>query len=138
MAVADRYVFEVSGEPPVKNARHKLVNRGGFIGRANSDEFNDLVDVLRAAWGDRPTLASGRWRLTITARWSRKRTLNDGTRVAFADVDAPISSTHDALERAGVFDNDMRIDELVARREYSPARPGLTIVIERVAEQPPT
>lgn len=134
MAVADRYVFEVSGEPPRKNRRHKVVRLGRRVSQANGDDFVALVDVLRHAWGSRPAITEGRWRVTITARWSRKRTLNDGTRVAFADVDAPISSTHDALERAGVFDNDMRIDELVARREYSPARPGLTIVIERVAE----
>lgn len=134
MAAEDRYVLEVAGEPPRKNRRHKVVRVGRRPGLANGDDFIALVAVLRRAWGSRATITEGRWRVTLTARWSRKRTLDDGLVVPWADVDAPISSTHDALERAGVFDNDMRIDVLVARREHCPSDPGLRIEIDRVAE----
>lgn len=130
MTAPARYVLEVLGAPPRKNRRH-VVARGQV---RNSPEFEELVFALAAAWGTRPRLVSGLWRVTIVGRWPRIRTLDDGTRVPFGDVDAPVSSAHDALQRAGVFDDDMRIAELVARREHSPERPGLRIEIERVAE----
>ena len=130
MPAPGRYVLEVLGAPPRKNRRH--IQAGGRT--INAPEFTALVEAIAAAWGPRPQLAAGTYRVTIVGRWSRLRTLDDGIRVPYGDVDAPISSVHDALERAGVFDNDMRIAELHARREHSPERPGLRIEIERVAE----
>lgn len=126
MSGSGRYVIELCGAPPRKNRRH--MHPGGRT--INAPEFTALVEALATAWRPRPTLAAGTYRVTIVGRWSRLRTLDDGTRVPYGDVDAPVSSVHDALEGAGVFDNDMRIAELAASREYDPENPGLTITIE--------
>lgn len=128
MEVGTVYAFDVPGAPPRKNRRHVLA-RGRLI---NGPDFNDLVEVLREAWSPRPTITEGLWRVDIVATWQTRRHLPDVS-VPKADVDAPVSSAHDALERARVIDNDIRISELTARREHSPTDPGLRIVLTRVA-----
>jgi Holliday junction resolvase RusA-like endonuclease len=70
----------------------------------------------------------------ITARWPRQRHLVD-TAVALGDVDAPVSSIQDALQRAGVLDDDIRLVELHATKTHDAARPGVVIALVRVAEE---
>ena len=128
MGVGTTFTFEIPGAPPRKNLRHVLVQRR----RINGPDFRNLVEVLRRAWAPRPPIAVGLWRIEIVATWQKRRHLSDVS-VPYADVDAPISSAHDALEKAGVIDEDIRFDEVSARREHSPTDPGLRIVITRVA-----
>lgn len=124
-----RFVIQIAGPPPRKNTRHDHAP-----GRpVNSADFKSLVSALRIAWGRRPTITAGLWSVKIEATWSRKRRLSCGAVIPYADVDAPISNVHDALEHAGIFDNDNRIDEIVARRQHDPERPGVLVIIERVA-----
>lgn len=121
-----RVAIRIVGSPPRKNRRHDQ----GAGHPINSRDFKTLVAAIAAAWGRRPPIASGLYRVTVEATWSRKRHLASGEVVPYADVDAPISSIHDALEKAGVFDNDVRVDEIIARRYYDPERPGVVVFIE--------
>lgn len=131
MELRDRYQIELRGMPPRKNRRHIRVGGGRSI---NAPEFTALVAALHLAWSPRPPIARGLWRLQVTARWPRQRHLVDLT-VALGDVDAPVSSIQDALQRAGVLDDDIRLVELHATKTHDAERPGVVIVLERVAEE---
>jgi hypothetical protein len=51
----------------------------------------------------------GLWRLDILSIWPAQRHHGDGTNTAKGDADAPIGMVKDALQFAGVIDDDMRI-----------------------------
>lgn len=108
----------VHGTPPRKNRRHA---HGGHSGPVrNSPEYLAWCEQLGAAWAaaSNPALASGTWRLRVTAVWPRKRDLG-GVVVAFGDVDAPISAVLDALQRCGAIDDDVRVIELRADKQLA-------------------
>ena len=55
------------------------------------------------------TIRTGRWMLEVVSFWPAQRHLDDVEQFAFGDSDAPLSMVRDALQRAGVIDDDMRI-----------------------------
>ena len=130
-----RYVLSLSGSPPRKNRRHVHVGRGR---RANSPEFTALVRAMGVAWGGEPKIEAGIWEASIVSRWPRKRNLSgvDGRVVALGDVDAPVSFVLDALQAAGVIDDDARIVTLAARKEWSATWPGVRVELARIGEVP--
>jgi Holliday junction resolvase RusA-like endonuclease len=68
--------------------------------------------------------------VTITAYWPRRRHLADGSGlIALGDVDAPAKAVLDALERAGVVDDDARVMELVARKRVDSMDPRIEIEV---------
>lgn len=78
-----------------------------------------------------PLIADGYWRLTLVQFAGRRR---KDTTLAHMDSDACLSPVRDAMEEAGVLDNDMRIlqDRTVAL--YRKGDPGLWIMLERLDE----
>lgn len=103
-----------------KNERHRLVvvNLGGKKRRAATKEsdlavaFKDAMRTAAEAAGfihGANTINAGTWALEVLAVWPTQRHLDDGTHTANGDSDAPLSMVKDALQHAGIIDNDMRI-----------------------------
>jgi Holliday junction resolvase RusA-like endonuclease len=59
--------------------------------------------------------AEGSWRAEILSVWPRKRDVINGQKIDFVcpmgDVDAPIAQVFDALQHAGILDDDARVCE---------------------------
>ena len=56
-----------------------------------------------------PMVRRGLWRLEILSIWPTERHHQDGTNTANGDSDAPIAMVKDAMQHAGIIDDDMRI-----------------------------
>lgn len=54
-------------------------------------------------------IRTGLWRLDIVSVWPTQRHHEDGTDTAYGDADAPVAMVKDALQYAGLIDDDMRI-----------------------------
>lgn len=110
------YSITLAGTPPRKNRRHALV-RGRLI---NSKDYKLFVEALGAAWtaAGHPAIASGTWALAVHSTWPRLRHLD--VDVPLGDCDAPISWIMDAMQAAGILDDDARIMSLAASKAQSP------------------
>lgn len=100
-----------------KNDRYRLVKMGGRMGQAESKiavEYKEAVKVAAVKCCGAAVLLgrgirSGLWRLDILSVWPTQRHHDDGTLTAYGDADAPVAMVKDALQHAGVIDDDMRI-----------------------------
>lgn len=59
-------------------------------------------------YGDK-TECTGVWSLEVLSIWPTERHLGDVAGLANGDADAPLSMVRDAMQRAGIIDDDMRI-----------------------------
>ena len=64
--------------------------------------------------------------------WPRARHHADGTDTANGDADAPISMVQDALQKAGVIDDDMRIVSTAGLASYSKGERRTVAVLRRL------
>lgn len=75
----------------------------------------------------------GAWRAEILACWDRKRDTIKGRPIGFVapvgDVDAPIAQVFDALQHAGILDDDARVVEVRAWNLY---RKGVRATVVRL------
>ena len=55
------------------------------------------------------TIRSGLWSLEVLSIWPHQRHLDGAGELANGDADAPLSMVRDAMQRAGIIDDDMRI-----------------------------
>jgi Holliday junction resolvase RusA-like endonuclease len=55
------------------------------------------------------TAQSGLWSLEVLSVWPTERHLDPAVQLANGDSDSPLAMVRDALQRAGVIDDDMRI-----------------------------
>ncbi len=55
------------------------------------------------------TIQSGLWSLEVLSIWPHQRHLEGAGELANGDADAPLSMVRDAMQRAGIIDDDMRI-----------------------------
>ncbi len=76
-----------------------------------------------------PAIKQGHWQLHLTVFCARQASATDGP---YIDSDACLAPVRDALEFAGVIDNDMRIREDHTRTEYRKGEPGLVIELRRL------
>lgn len=113
-----------------KNRHHRLA-KGRVILSAEARRFRDGVKLICAAEEIEP-ITTGEWVLTMVAFWPRIRHLD--VPVPFGDADAPVSAVLDALEYAGVLDDDARIVEVHARKEHDPDNPRIFVQLERVED----
>ena len=108
-----------------KNERHRVIR----LGRRASVKESDLAvafkhAVLQAAWdvditaNTGPLIAEGSWRLEVFATWPSKRALAGCVNAANGDSDAPLTMVRDALQHAGVVDDDMRIRQDATQADY--------------------
>jgi Holliday junction resolvase RusA-like endonuclease len=59
-------------------------------------------------YGDK-TERTGIWSLEVLSVWPTERHLDPAVQLANGDADAPLSMVRDAMQRAGIIDDDMRI-----------------------------
>ena len=100
-----------------KNERHRLIRIGPRAAMKESDlaaQFKAAVALAFAASG-MLTIAAGLWPLEVLAIWPTARH-HDDLDTANGDSDAPLAMVKDALQAAGLIDDDMRI---VADRTWS-------------------
>lgn len=126
--------LRIPGTPMQKNAKHKIFaskRRGGPIGRTKTPEYIRFCEKVSLAWdrerahGKLPPATEGAWEIEVAAYWSRLRHLD--LQFAFGDVDAPLECVLDALQAAGVIDDDVRIVRLTAVKYYDKQNPRLEI-----------
>lgn len=128
--MTETYHFTIPGRPPSKNTDKVTVR----VLSARSRSFEKRVDQLATLhrW---PRITSGLWRIEVTGFYperNRKLTAEAGRDVPDADSGAPTQRVKDALQNAGVVDNDSRIDDDVARRGYDKENPRVEVTLTRI------
>lgn len=139
MYAPDPIVLTVLGPPPRKNARH-IIGRGKM---RNSPRFLGWVDEVQAAWWSgykppRPAAKSGPWLLRLRVFESKLRHLDDGTDVPHGDDGSATECVKDALQIAGILDNDARIVCTITTKHYDKARPRVELELRPWDEAAPT
>jgi len=123
--------FVVDGPPPRKNERHEIVvpRNGRVPFMVNSDAFRSFVLRLTNAWrrAGGQKIRAGEWSITVHAFWSRRRRLD--VDVPMGDLDAPLSAVLDALQFAGVVDDDVRFTSGALLKGYDKGKPRTIIVL---------
>lgn len=128
-----------------KNERHRLIviNTGGRGKRAGTKESDLAVafkEAIRSAaeaagfiLGAR-TIAAGTWSLEVLSIWPSKRDSLPGAgfTVANGDSDSSLPMVRDAMQHAGIIDDDMRIIGNVARSHYIKGERRTVAVLTRV------
>lgn len=116
--ISDTIILDVN-DILTKNERHKVIivgrpkSMGGNGQRAApipspaAEAYVKAVTAARIA-ANFACLNTGRYRLEIVAVWPTERHHDDGTDTAHGDSDAPIGMVKDAMQRAGIIDDDMR------------------------------
>jgi hypothetical protein len=84
--------------------------------------------------------AEGSWRAEILSVWPRKRDVINGQKIDFVcpmgDVDAPIAQVFDALQHAGILDDDARVCEVQACNAYCKDMRLTVVRLSRVDPHP--
>ena len=100
-----------------KNDRYRLIKMGRRMAQAESPNAKAYKEAVKLAAVRccgisvllMPAVHKWLWRLDIVSVWPTQRHHDDGTHTAFGDADAPIAMVKDALQYAGIIDDDMRI-----------------------------
>lgn len=105
-----------------KNERYRLVSvpigkgksRAAMVESTLADQFKEAVKVAAVKCCGLGVLLgkgvrAGLWRLEVHSTWPTQRHHTDGTDTANGDSDAPIAMVKDAMQYAGIIDDDMRI-----------------------------
>ncbi len=119
----DRYVrtkhstAESSLSKAYKAAVARAALGAGFVAPIKVPASKLLKTKASAIYGER-TITAGLWSLEVLSVWptARPGLLNTGGDIANGDSDAPLSMVRDAMQRAGIIDDDMRI---VSDRTFS-------------------
>lgn len=121
------YQVSIPGNPPRKNRRHIIVGRRLI----NSKEFRAFTKALGEAWiaAGHPRIEAGIWSLTVHSTWPRTRHLDQP--VPLGDVDAPVSCILDAMQAAGVLDDDARIMSLAASKSQG-SNPSTIVTLSKI------
>lgn len=114
-----------------KNERYRLISvpigrgktRASTVESELADEFKEAVKVAAVKCCGagillEPGIRKGTWHLDIVSVWPTQRHHKDGTLTANGDADAPVAMVKDALQHAGVLDDDMRIVSGTERSTY--------------------
>ena len=95
-----------------KNERYTPVRFGRRIAQRETAAAQAYKEAVKQAARHCVTHAQGgrgTWRLDIVSVWPTQRHHQDGTNTANGDSDAPIAMVKDAMQHAGIIDDDMRI-----------------------------
>jgi Holliday junction resolvase RusA-like endonuclease len=102
--------------------------RMGLINGGHSDPLTVPLEHSEAS--------SGSWRAEILSIWPRKRDVISGQKIDFVcpmgDVDAPIAQVFDALQHAGILDDDARVMEVTAWHTYRKDQRATVVRLVRV------
>lgn len=124
----------IPGPPLPKNAKHEVFasrRLGGGVGRRLTPRYERWREVVALVWdrerarnGLKP-IRSGTWEVTLVAYWPTVRHLD--VDVPNGDSDAPLECAFDALQFAGVIDDDARIVRHTAVKFHDARNPRLEI-----------
>ena len=95
-----------------KNERYTPVRFGRRIAQretAAAQAYKEAVKQAARHCVSHTQGGRGTWRLDIVSVWPTQRHHDDGTNTANGDSDAPIAMVKDAMQHAGIIDDDMRI-----------------------------
>ncbi len=100
-----------------KNDRYRLIKMGRRMAQAESQNAKAYKEAVKLAAVKccgmgvllLPAVEKWLWRLDIVSVWPTQRHHADGTHTANGDADAPVAMVKDALQYAGIIDDDMRI-----------------------------
>ena len=112
VALADGGVVLSVNDVLTKNERYTPVRFGKRIAQRETAAAHAYKEAVKDAARHCVTHVQGGrglWRLDIVSVWPTQRHHEDGTHTAFGDADAPIAMVKDALQYAGIIDDDMRI-----------------------------
>jgi Holliday junction resolvase RusA-like endonuclease len=126
-------ILRIDGPVPRKNDHWKIVSAGRQGGRpmmALTAEGRDFRKRLAGVWrASKHWPIKGPLAIRITARWGRVRHMDDAD-YPMGDVDGPIFPVLDALQAAGVFEDDVRVMNVCATKRYAKNNPGIDVMIE--------
>ena len=112
----DRYgrgkggTFEKTASKWFKVAVARAAHAHGFTEPYRIPEIKKGPNKRKASTVYGPnTIQSGLWSLEVLSIWPHQRHLNGAGELANGDADAPLSMVRDAMQRAGIIDDDMRI-----------------------------
>lgn len=99
----------------------------------NSKEFKTFCEQVKRSWEAEgfPKIDTGTWHLVVRSTWPRTRHLD--VDVPLGDVDAPVSAVLDALQEAGILDDDARVLELRAVKAGC-SSPSTRITLHEIKE----
>ena len=80
-------------------------------------------------------IRTGLWRLEVHSTWPTQRHHDDGTDTAFGDSDAPIAMVKDAMQHAGIIDDDMRIVGETTHAVYQKGVRRTVAILRRVSAE---
>ena len=113
-----------------KNESHKTGRGGRRFTSEQTDAYRQsvrvgasvLIDKGARGWPKPEWATAGAWRLEVVGVWPRKREKVGGREVDFlmpcGDADAAIPQALDALQHAGILDDDARVVEVRAWNLY--------------------
>jgi len=112
----DRYgrgkagTFEKTASKWFKAAVAKAAEARGFVAPVKIPAIKTGPHKRKAStvFGER-TIRDGLWSLEVLSIWPHERHLEGAAELANGDADAPLSMVRDAMQRAGIIDDDMRI-----------------------------
>lgn len=128
-----------------KNERHRLVviRMGGRKSRAATKE-SEVAEAFKAAvrsaaeasgfiLGAR-TIGDAVWSLEVTSIWPSERHLASvPMTIANGDSDSALPMMRDAMQKAGIIDDDMRIISNVARSHYIKGQRRTVAILTRIS-----
>lgn len=132
-------VWVVVPDIVAKNETMRRAGKGQHLSAAVTRYRSSVTRGVAAAFGRTwtSTITSGRWRLDVLGVWPTRYNLaglniNDGgPDIPVGDVDAGISQAQDALQKAGILDDDKRIDP--AACAWKMYRKGVRATVMRLA-----
>lgn len=125
---AEVVTVNIEGPFPTKNKRHGH-GRGGFY---NDRAMVALIKAIKVAIPPgTATISAGAWEARFAVYWPRMGR-QPGREFPLGDVDAPISSVLDAVQKAGLLDDDTRIVSLTASKFHQPRQPGVLLTLVRL------
>lgn len=78
-----------------------------------------------------PEIRDGNWEITVRSYWSKQRHLD--VSFPFGDSDASIEPVRDALQHAGVLDDDVRVTRSIGESHYSKTNPRIEVELRRLS-----
>lgn len=131
---AARYVVALEGYVP-KNRRYTAVGKPHPRIIVSKEYRTWLADVAAAVKrAGLPRLDYGRWRLTVVTVAPSLRHLDCD--VPYIDSDASLSAAKDALQAAGVLDDDVRVIEDRTKTVHRKGERRLVVVLEQIDRDP--
>lgn len=139
VTVRDGEIIVVVPDVLGKNASHVQSKNGGRrISKQTEAYRNSVEQGAEAIVSQRPIIVACAWRLEVVGVWPTQHDKINGRPVGFVcpvgDADAAIPQALDALQHAGILDDDARVVEVRAWNLY---RKGVRATVMRLVRLEP-